>query len=148
ALRTVEARAGAVAPELHAAAREECIACEPGQREEAGSASVQRDHLDRHAGGDADDRQETGSKCSSLLVAHVPSLRRPVERSPEGSREVFERSGFGRAQTWTRTGRITIGMRSHCRRCWIILGVSLWRSRWNQRSLRNTSCPVTIVAFE
>ena len=153
--RTTEARAVAVAPEPQSADREVSVSGEAGQREEAGSAALQDQDLDQHAGDDAANRQQTESERAGFESAHAPesemACRKKSGRKPE---DVESRLGFvgetmrrNPTQTWTRTGSTTIGMPSHCRRCWIIFGVSLCRSRWKNPSLRNTSCPVTIVAL-
>jgi hypothetical protein len=93
ALRPVKAGALAVAPEAQAPHGEIDVSCEAGQGEEAGTAPVKSDGLDQDAGDDAAARRETEPKRASFACTHAPSLGREAERSPEGSRKDFERSG-------------------------------------------------------
>jgi hypothetical protein len=89
-----EARTVAAAPEAHAPHCEINVSGEAGEGEEAGTAPVKSDGLDQDAGDDADGCRETESECANFACAHAPSLGWEAERSPEGSRKDFERTGY------------------------------------------------------
>lgn len=106
----VQAGTPASLQELHRPAGEQDIPtdCRTG---EGGTQSVphREDGRDDHQG------EACPGQQGELRGRGVPAGRR-------------EDSHALRGQTVARTGRITMGTPSHCRRCWIIFGVSLCSS--------------------